>query len=552
MKKLMPFAAILLLTLLGAGAAPAAEIKTSETTANSDAILRAMQAEMTRSKAELKLADAPAPYFLAYRLIDIANWEAEAALGGLRNEGRTRIGFLLVEVRVGDYKQDSSMARGNGSFELTPLDGNEQALRFAIWAATDKAYKQALEALAAKQARLQQLTVDHPVDDFAHAAPLTSIEPRVELKLERKPWLQMLREATATYVSDARVQQLEARLNFQTINCYYVNSEGTLVRGGNEFDTLLLHGTTQADDAMKLERSRAFTARTLAELPSASTFKSAAESLVADLKQLREAPLADESYQGPVLLSADSSATVLGALVGQNVLGTRPELGQNARVRGAFASSYKMRVLPEFFHVVDDPSLTQLDGQTLFGHYTVDDEGVRAQRVELVNRGTLVNYLLGRAPIRDFAVSNGHGRASKPLGWATPAMGNLIVSATTSATPAELKQKLIALCRDRGLEYGYYAASMGGTQNPRLLYRVWVKDGHEELVRGAAFGDLDQRALRGSLVAAGNDRYIDNELQPVPYTVVAPSLLFDDLEVKRVTNDKETLPEYPSPEEASH
>jgi hypothetical protein len=83
---------------------------------------------------------------------------------------------------------------------------------------------------------------------------------------------------------------------------------------------------------------------------------------------------------------------------------------------------------------------------------------------------------------------------------------------------------------------------------PRLLYRVWVKDGREELVRGALFGDLDQRSMRSNIVATGNDQFIDNELMPVPHSLVAPSILFDDLEVKRQTSNKDKLPEYPAPE----
>ena len=74
----------------------------------------------------------------------------------------------------------------------------------------------------------------------------------------------------------------------------------------------------------------------------------------------------------------------VAAFIGDSVLGYKPELGQNARVRGQFASSYKTRVLPDFLSVVDDPSMDALQGTALLGHYEVDDEGVRAQRVPLV------------------------------------------------------------------------------------------------------------------------------------------------------------------------
>ena len=56
--------------------------------------------------------------------------------------------------------------------EVVPLDNDEHAFRFQVWSATDKAYKQAVEALTDKQARLKQLAIDHPVDDFAHAEPV--------------------------------------------------------------------------------------------------------------------------------------------------------------------------------------------------------------------------------------------------------------------------------------------------------------------------------------------------------------------------------------------
>ena len=46
-----------------------------------------------------------------------------------------------------------------------------------------------------------------------------------------------------------------------------------------------------------------------------------------------------------------------------------------------------------------------------------------------------------------------------------------------------MKQRLIALAKERGLDYAYYAVTMAGLESPRLLYRIYVKDGREELVR---------------------------------------------------------------------
>jgi TldD protein len=111
-----------------------------------------------------------------------------------------------------------------------------------------------------------------------------------------------------------------------------------------------------------------------------------------------------------------------------------------------------------------------------------------------------------------------------------------------------LRKKLIELCRQRDLPYGYFVETLGPRLTPRLLYRIWAKDGHQELVRGASFGDLDTRALRGGLVAGGDDAYVDSRPLNIPHSIVAPSILFDELEVKRATTDKDKLPEYPAPD----
>jgi len=104
------------------------------------------------------------------------------------------------------------------------------------------------------------------------------------------------------------------------------------------------------------------------------------------------------------------------------------------------------------------------------------------------------------------------------------------------------------LCRQRDLSFCYYVGTLGPKLAPRLLYKVWTKDGHEELVRGGSFGELDVRALRSGIVATGDDIYVENRSQNIPHSTVAPSILFDELEVKVANVNKDKLPEYPVPE----
>jgi hypothetical protein len=123
----------------------------------------------------------------------------------------------------------------------------------------------------------------------------------------------------------------------------------------------------------------------------------------------------------------------------------------------------------------------------------------------------------------------------------------LFIRAAQTSTREELKKQMLDQLRERGLEYGYFVDALGPRLSPRMLYRVWADDGHEELVRGAIFNELDTRALRSDLVAAGNDPLISNR-SGIPFmSIVSPSVLFDELEVKRADNSKDKLPEYPAP-----
>src|SRR5581483_8078379 len=111
----------------------------------------------------------------------------------------------------------------------------------------------------------------------------------------------------------------------------------------------------------------------------------------------------------------------------------------------------------------------------------------------------------------------------------------------------DLKKQLIEMCKDQGRPYGYYVETTGPQLSPRLLWRVYVNDGHMELVRGAVFKQLDTRALRSDIVAAGNDVYVYNRAEPLPSAIVAPSVLFGELEIQRANRTREKLPEYPAP-----
>jgi TldD protein len=551
---------LLALFLVGAVAAPVAQAQLKSAAAaasgasseavQSDPLLKAMREELDRSKSQLKMEDVPAPYYIEYRLSDMDEYSAEAAFGALRQDQRMHARSLRVVVRVGDYKQDSYYGPGTGMVTFAPRDDDSIALRRELWLATDRAYKIASEALASKKAVLSQYTADQPFDDFARAPAIESLGPFVKLDFTPAPWKETLEKVTNLYRSDAKIQSLAAYLRFRAVNDYFVNTEGTSTRQGYTVYSLNLSADTQADDGMELGRSPFYVGSSAAELPTQEKLLAETAKMLQSLQDLRQAPLVEEDYRGPILFSNDAASDILDGMIGQNILGIRPKPGDSARTTGEFSSNYKGRVLPTFLNVVDDPTLKSFDGKSLIGSYQIDEEGVRVAPLPVIKDGILVAYLLGRVPIRDFADSNGHGRAA-PGQSPSPNIGNLILQPKESSSPEELKKKLIEMCKQEGKPYGYYAETLVG-YNPRLLYRVYASDGHQELVRGAVFNELDTRTLRSNLVAAGNDPLVSNREGAVPTTVISPSILFDELEVKRTDKKNAKLPEYPPPTVTRH
>lgn len=520
---------------------------------SADPLLRAMQEELAREKAELVLPGMQRPYFIEYRLEDIHSYEAVANYGALTSEGENRQRVVRVEVRIGDYRVDSSSARGNGSLVLAPGDDDPDALREALWTATDEAYKAALRAYAAKQAALKQFQTPPTADDFTPAKAVVLMEPRKELVLDRAEWKRRLVEASGLYAKDPEVRSFAGAVQYASatvkgiaVNRYLVNSEGTAVRHGFAGYQDVVSVSGQAPDGMQLGRSNGSTATKAEGLESAAALR---RRMLDDLKSfeaLRNAPLVDaEDYHGPVLFSGDAAADVVNRLFVPNIEADRPEVGTLARTVGAYQSSYRSPVLPSFLSVVDNPTLRDFDGKALLGAYRVDDEGEPAEPVTLVDRGRLVSYLVSREPVKDFPQSNGHGRA--PLGGPAQAhAGVLEVKAEHPLTTEQLRARLQELAREQGRDVYEVETLGGGELTPRMLYRV-SQDGKRTLVRGAVFDELDQRSLRSEIVAAGGEPYLAQQVSPLPQTTITPALLFGDIAVKRGTQQQDKLPYYPPP-----
>jgi predicted Zn-dependent protease len=543
---------IRLATAFLAGLFAMAICASAQETAQNDPVLRAMQAELDREQSQLLLPGMQRPYFIEYRLDDFSTYEAVANYGALAREESGHQRVVRVTVRIGDYTTDSSGSRGDGVAALASMDDNPQAIRYALWAATDDAYKNALRAYSSKQAALKSFENAPAEDDFAHAKPAVHIGPLVAIDIDRAEWTRRIVDASGLYATDpevrasaADVQYSSANLRALAVNRYLVNTEGTVMRDGYTGYAADISVGGQAPDGMELSRDNGTVATAAKELDTWPAFRKRVIDDIKSIQALRNAPVvSSEDYHGPVLFSGDAAADVMDRLFVPNVQADRPEMGTTARTQGVYTSSFHARVLPEFLSATDDPLMTSFFGHGLLGAYAVDDEGVPAQMVDVAVKGKLENYLTGRTPIRDFPESNGHGRAAVAQA-PRPHSGVMIFKSSAPLSSAEMNARLLAMAKEQGRDV-YAVETLGGELAPRLLYLVHP-DGSRQLVRGAVFDELDNRSLRSDIVAAGDDLYVSNSLGTVPSTTIAPSLLFDDIGVKRATEEQQKLPYYPPP-----
>lgn len=571
--------------LLG-GLLATAVASSEETLPESPVLMRALGDEITRST-NLQMEDLEKPYFIQFTVDDSLTYQITANYGDITTSERRRSRKLFTRVRVGSYELDNTNFSGDeGGFQMffggggeggqasLPLEDDYAALRQAIWWATDQDYKDAVETLTKKRAYLKDKSVKDRPNDFSKASVVEKIEPTAKLDFDRSAWEERLKRASAQFNKHTQIQEGRIMLLAGAGNTYVVNTEGTRLRWVEGGAILIVTTEFQADDGMKLSDNLTYTAATPQELPPLEKVIADIDQMVGRLTDLAKAPLLDR-YSGPVLFDALAAAQVFRTMFSEAVAGRADPVGTQRRLTtgaGSLEKNLGERILPESFRIFDDPTVRQVQSAYLFGNYPFDDEGVRPERVDLVVDGTLQTMVMSRVPTKKFSASNGHARRSPSQGAMPAAVGNLFVQSKEGVADEKLKTQLLAAAKEEGLEYALRVTGLrtagietsranlitmlmnmqqrGGQQNlgdPIYAYKVYVSDGHEELVRGLEFGQIKLRDLK-RIQAAGNTPTVYNYVGlgfggATPLTcIVAPALLFKELELSKIEQENEKLP----------
>jgi predicted Zn-dependent protease len=562
---------------------PAATAVPAASRVNAAVVRKAMEDELARSMKDLHMGgDDPHPYFIGYTISDLDQATTSATLGAVTAAHAYHGRLLRTEIRVGDASFDNTNFEGGASVESIPIEDDYAALRREIWLRSDEAYKAAVETLARKRSAAAGQAADNDDDgvgDFS-AQPPTRVEvPFTTSTADPETLRETVRKLSNVLASFPEIYGSHVTGTTAVIRRRLITSEGTWVDDNARSVRIDVVADTQADDGMKLRSFVPFSAAEPAGLPPLPEMEKAVRAMAKELAASRQAPIAT-SGAGAVLFEGPAAAQIVKILIGDQLGGTPPPKTASAGSddggqQSVLAGKLGQRVAAPTLSLVDDPLMTSGPGPAkapLFGAYRVDDEGVPAQRVSLIENGQLKSLLMSRTPRKEIVKSNGHGRAPRFAGVRAH-VGTLVLTGTHGLKRADLLAELNKTAKGGGvttyivrlLDDGSIMGdtddlsalfSFGGGNHgppairPLVVYRL--SHGKEELVRGVTLENLLPRSFK-EVSAIGNEPVVYNYqdggggFSGIPSTIIAPALLFPDVDVRRQPGKNRKPPVYPSP-----
>lgn len=551
--------------------------------AQTQEIMRAMRDELKRSMQELRLPSLEKPYFIAYSLTDYQTYTVKASFGSLTESRHSKEKRLTVGLRVGSAQFDNTnffdpalgffgSSDDEERFKSRPLPSelDYTALRRELWLATDAAYKQSAELFAKKQAALKNRVRLDTLPDFT-TFPAAAFADTIPVPAFDTPYFEKLAiELSAIFKEFPTIALSSVAVEYIPQREYYVTTEGREYIKTEIICGIEITATTQAKDGMPLAQVFSTYSKTPSGLPARDSLLKATRTLAERLNASVSAPIL-QAYSGPVLFEEQAAAEVFVQIFAPNCATQRSPVTERGMSdtpqNAAFQNKIGARVLPEFISVQALPKLPLAGATQLVGAYTIDDEGIPAEAFQLVKNGYLKGLMSSRTPTRRVKTSNGHNRGGAAM------FSTMDVSATKDRTLStkKLRERMMQLCKDRELPYGIIVRKI---LNPNILmttlynltegdfpfartpgqlsalevYKVFP-NGREELVRGCDVAGLTPQSFK-DILALGDKKFAYNcyavpitpsfytgGSQFLPASVLTPSMLFEDIEIRPIEED---------------
>lgn len=502
-------------------------------------IFNAMGEEFKRNNEKLRIEGYKEPYYMSFAGLQRKTFEYNARGGTVRKENKEAFLFKS-EVRIGDYSNNATAFTPAGTLEAKPYN-----IKRALWLASDDAIKNAEMIYYARKARnITKIKKKKQLADFSRENPSVCMGKNVKL-VEKENLEDILREVSKKLGNHENILKSGINVGGEKRTKYFMNSEGTRIVQSSVYYQVQVWAQMLTEEGESFQTFKSFLYRKPEELPNKKELKELTIEIINELNAVKEAPKLGPTSV-PAIFDSDNTGVFWHEVIGHRLEGER----QIRKFSGkTLKNKFNKKITSELVTLVDDPTLAYFKGKSLNGHYLYDDEGVQAQRVKLIDKGTLKNYLMSRKPIDGFDKSNGHGRTNfrdDPIAR----MGNTMLIPENTVPLEKLKELAKKEAIEQGKDfYLIFKGSLGGLTAtsafssfqafktiPRKVYKVDVDTGEKTLVRPVEVIGTPLNVLN-NIVAFGNDSKAWNgmcgaESGWVPVSVIAPSMLVEEVEVQ--------------------
>ena len=508
-----------------------------------DPLLEIIEKEVTRTLDSIRLPNLSTPFFIDYRTEDTRSLHIRAIMGSLISSTMSPLRLGAATLLVGNYDLNNISRNTYINPYRLPLENDEQAIRTSMWLQLDNAYKQSAENYEGYKSAINQMIIPEDMQDvpnFEKREPVVVILPPAPLKIDKKALEDYAVKASALLKDCKEANRSWVILNVSARDYRYYNTEGTKVFFPKNTVILEIWIQGQSPDGEEISQFIRKNYASPEELPDLKELKTICEDEYKSFTAMMHAPMVKESYSGPVLFEGGAVASCIIQYM------IYPQKGLKSSFRNMngplMVPANDLETMQNKKVISRDLSITSLSGSKeyngtpLAGYFPVDMQGVVPDKeLVLVEDGVLKNLLTSRQPSKRFPRSNGHSRYIFNNGIIHPGVIRLS-SKGNRYSPAEMKQKLIDAAKEEDYEYAYIVrGQVGGAFQ---FYRVDVKDGSEELLRGGKINDMSLKSFK-RILGVSDKEVIHNHLignAGSSSYIVPESILFEEIDITKDNN----------------
>lgn len=515
-----------------------------------DVIFKAMQDEIRRNYEQLSLPGMQTPFYISYVAAPMEHFRISGELGGISDSYVGQKGMSGIELMLGNYQRTSNSDYSNQVMMSSqfPMVPDYTAIRRDFWLGTDGMYKWAQQNASSKESTLAAYPPDPKeaaLPEFERVAPVRKImEPKAPFTVDQKALEALVKEVSAVFLDYPEIFNSFVTVSGLNRSIYRVTTDSVVLKQPMSYATIIVQGAVMTAEGVIINDVFTHIVDRPDALPSAEAAKKQAKEFAENLLKLKNAPLMEGYYTGPVLFEGWPGYQAISSnLLHRGGLFAFRKPVTNRAVPPSLGEQMGQRILDSRLTIKNYSSLATYNGTPLLGAYEIDAEGVvPAPEITLVEKGVLRALLNGCYPSQYAPHTTGSSRFSlneNDLSYTT-APGTIHIRATKGLNPEQMKKALLKEAKAKGLEYAYIVRKVAGPAS--RIYRVNVKDGEETLVRFADVSSIRLHQLKEIAALSAEEKVTNYWLgnQVLSSVIYPSSILMNDIQINRqqVSNQK--------------